>query len=94
MFDSGYTLPQGREVLNFYYPLQYGIEGIIKICTDEIKNTAGYPEMDRLYYYQATIIMLEGIKKWMLNYADEAMTLASLEENEIQKDEYLQLLKG
>jgi 4-hydroxyphenylacetate decarboxylase large subunit len=21
MFDSGYTLPQGREVINYYYPL-------------------------------------------------------------------------
>ncbi len=32
MFDSGYTLPQGREVMNYYYPLQYGIEGIKNIC--------------------------------------------------------------
>ena len=23
MFDSGYTLPQGREVINYFYPLQY-----------------------------------------------------------------------
>ena len=27
MFDSGYTLPQGREVINYFYPLQYGYDG-------------------------------------------------------------------
>ena len=26
MFDSGYTLPQGREVINYYYPLEYGFD--------------------------------------------------------------------
>lgn len=30
MFDSGYTLPQGREVINYFYPLQYGYDGLIK----------------------------------------------------------------
>ena len=39
MFDSGYTLPQGREVINFYYPLQYGIDGIIRICEEGISDT-------------------------------------------------------
>jgi 4-hydroxyphenylacetate decarboxylase large subunit len=33
MFDSGYTLPQGREVMNYYYPLEFGIEGIKKNWT-------------------------------------------------------------
>lgn len=32
MFDSGFTLPQGREVINYYYPLQYGFDGLIEIC--------------------------------------------------------------
>ncbi|MBI5440592.1 MAG: MFS transporter, partial [Deltaproteobacteria bacterium] len=27
MFDSGYTLPQGREVINYYYPLHLGFDG-------------------------------------------------------------------
>jgi hypothetical protein len=30
MFDSGYTLPQGREVINYYYPLQHGLDGLIE----------------------------------------------------------------
>jgi len=29
MFDSGYTIPQGREVVNYYYPLQFGLDGIV-----------------------------------------------------------------
>jgi hypothetical protein len=29
MFDSGYTLPQGREVINYYYPLAFGFDGQI-----------------------------------------------------------------
>jgi 4-hydroxyphenylacetate decarboxylase large subunit len=80
MFDSGYTLPQGREVMNFYYPLQYGIKGITDICDDSIKEVAGNPGMDRLYFYKSVKIILEGIKKWMLNYASEAMLMASLED--------------
>ncbi len=91
MFDSGYTLPQGREVMNYYYPLQFGIDGIIKICEDGIAEVAGYPDMDRLYFYQATLLMLEGIKQWIKNYAEEAQFLASIEKEENQKTEYLDM---
>jgi 4-hydroxyphenylacetate decarboxylase large subunit len=69
MFDSGYTLPQGREVMNYYYPLQYGIEGIKNICKEKQDQTAGYPEMDRLYFYKAVHTMLEGLQTWIVNYA-------------------------
>jgi len=89
MFDSGYTLPQGREVMNYYYPLQFGIDGIIQNCRENMEEVAGYPEMDRLYFYQAVILMLEGISQWIRNYADEASFLASLETEEKQKLEYL-----
>ena len=88
MFDSGYTLPQGREVMNLYYPLQYGIDGIINICNENIDSTAGYPEMDRLYFYKSVVIMMEGIKKWILNYAAEAAFMAGLEKNKEKKNEY------
>ncbi len=91
MFDSGYTLPQGREVMNYYYPLQYGIDGIIKNCEDALADVAGYPDMDRLYFYKAVILMLQGIKHWIQNYADEAKFLASLEQNGKQKTEYLEM---
>ncbi|MCK9202967.1 MAG: 4-hydroxyphenylacetate decarboxylase large subunit [Bacteroidales bacterium] len=91
MFDSGYTLPQGREVINYYYPLQFGIDGIIKNCEESLAETAGYPDMDRLYFFKAVIIMLEGIKSWIRNYADEARFLASLEQDKNQKTEYLEM---
>lgn len=91
MFDSGYTLPQGREVMNYYYPLQYGINGIIDDCQKKIKQVAGYPDMDRLYFYKAVIIGLEGVKNWILNYADEAKQLAEKEEDPQQQKEYLEI---
>ena len=91
MFDSGYTLPQGREVMNYFFPLQHGINGLINICRDGIKMTAGFPEMDRLYYYRATMIMLEGIKNWLLNYAAEAREFTTYDIEEAQKREFIQL---
>ncbi len=91
MFDSGYTLPQGREVMNYYYPLQYGIDGIKEICDEKMKQTAGYPGMDRIYFYKAVYIILEGIQTWIKNYAEEARFMASLEKETAAKDEYLDI---
>ena len=91
MFDSGYTLPQGREVINYYYPLQFGIEGIKDICKEKQAKCAGVPGMDRLYFYKAVHTMLEGLQTWILNYAKEAKFMASLECVAEQKDEYLEM---
>ena len=91
MFDSGYTLPQGREVINYYYPLQYGIGGIKKICSENQISVAGHPDMDRLYFYKAVQTMLEGLQIWILNYSKEARLMASLENDQIQKSEYLEI---
>ncbi len=88
MFDSGYTLPQGREVINYYYPLRYGIGGIIDMCNGQIAEVAGQPGMDRLYFYKSAILSLEGIRAWMLNHAKEARRLAQREEDAGQKKEY------
>ncbi|MCX6279033.1 MAG: 4-hydroxyphenylacetate decarboxylase large subunit [Bacteroidetes bacterium] len=91
MFDSGYTLPQGREVMNYYYPLQFGIDDLINQCRESIAEVAGYPDMDRLYFFRATIIMLEGLQHWIRNYSEEALFLASIETEEKQKSEYLEM---
>jgi len=91
MYESGSAMPQGREVINYYYPLQYGIDGIIDICKKSILEVAGKPEMDRLYFYKSVMIVLEGIKNWILNYAEEAEFLASFEKDETQKKEYLEI---
>ena len=90
MFDSGYTLPQGREVMNYYYPLQYGIEGIKNICDEKLKESAGYPGMDRIYFYKSVFTMLEGLQSWINNHAEEAKLMASLEEDEDNESEYLE----
>jgi 4-hydroxyphenylacetate decarboxylase large subunit len=91
MFDSGYTLPQGREVMNYYYPLQFGIEGIKNICKEKQDKSAGYPNMDRLYFYKAVHTILEGLQTWILNYAKEAKLMASLENDKTQKEEFLEI---
>jgi hypothetical protein len=46
MFDSGYTIPQGREVMNYYYPLQYGIGGPSILLQGYYNRPGGYTEMD------------------------------------------------
>jgi 4-hydroxyphenylacetate decarboxylase large subunit len=84
MFDSGYTLPQGREVMNYYYPLQFGIDGIIKNCEESMAEVAGYPDMDRIYFYKAVILTLQGIRQWIKNYSEEAQFLASIEKDDKQ----------
>ncbi len=91
MFDSGYTLPQGREVINYYFPLQYGIDGLIGQCKTGMAEVAGYPDMDRLYLYRAAILTLEGIQQWIRNYADEALFLASFETEPGTKTEYMEI---
>jgi formate C-acetyltransferase len=34
MFDS-FAIPQGREVMNYYMPLQYGFDGILELCDEK-----------------------------------------------------------
>lgn len=88
MFDSGYTLPQGREVMNYFYPLQFGIEGIKNICREAIPRVAGQPGMDRLYFYQAVVTMLEGIQAWIRHHAEEAERMAGYDGTTEQVAEY------
>ena len=94
MFDSGYTLPQGREVINYYYPLQYGFDGLITMAQEKTAQVAGRADgdgllgMNRLYNYEAVVHVLEGIQAWILNYAVEARRLEAIEENPQQKEEY------
>ena len=94
MFDSGYTLPQGREVINYYFPLQYGYDGLIEMAKKGKDRVAGRADgdgiagMDRLYFYEAARLVLEGIQAWHLNYAKEAKRLAAAETDPVQKREY------
>ena len=83
MFDSGYTLPQGREVMNYFLPLQYGFDELIVHCNDAIAAVAGNAEgdgicgMDRLYFYVAARTIIEGVQQWIINYAKEARRVSA-----------------
>ncbi len=94
MFDSGFTLPQGREVINYYYPLEYGFDGIIKIAREMKAAAAGKADgdgmvgMNRLYNYEAVILVIEGIQKWINNYAVEARRLAGITKDKKLKADY------
>ena len=94
MFDSGYTIPQGREVINYYYPLQYGfdkLKEIAKECRDKVAGNAdgdGLIGMDRLYFYEAVIISIEGLQQWILNYASHARFLETISASDHEKKEY------
>lgn len=97
MFDSGYTLPQGREVINYYYPLEYGFDGLLQMAKEKKAEVAGRADgdgligMNRLYNYQAVILILEGIQNWIMNYAKEARRLADFESGPQQKQEYQEI---
>jgi 4-hydroxyphenylacetate decarboxylase large subunit len=94
MFDSGYTLPQGREVINYYFPLEYGFDGLVAMAKEKKAEVAGKPDgdgltgMNRLYNYEAIIQVLEGIQNWIRNYAQEARRLAFTEPDAKQRKEY------
>jgi 4-hydroxyphenylacetate decarboxylase large subunit len=94
MFDSGYTLPQGREVINYYYPLQYGFDGIMEMARQKKDETAGRATgdgmvgMNRLYNYEAVILVLQGIASWILNYVREARRLEAIEKEPEGKSDY------
>ena len=97
MFDSGYTLPQGREVINYYYPLEYGLDALIEMAKEKKAEVAGRAAgdgmtgMNRLYNYEAIILVLEGIQNWILNYAKEAHRLEQFETDAVQKREYREI---
>ena len=94
MFDSGFTLPQGREVINYYYPLEYGFDGIVRMCEEKMAECAGDAGGDgmvgtnRLYNYYAVKLVIEGVQAWIENYAAEARRLAGVTPDKQQATEY------
>ncbi|MBU3129781.1 4-hydroxyphenylacetate decarboxylase large subunit [Clostridium tagluense] len=97
MFDSGFTLPQGREVINYYYPLEYGFDNLIDMAEELKANVAGNADgdgiigMDRLYFYESVKLIIEGIQNWILNYAKHARGLVESCGDEKQKQEYIEI---
>ena len=84
MFDS-WAIPQGREVINYYMPLEYGFDRIIELCEEKIAEVMGEAGddgilgMSRGYYYVAMKEITKGLSAWCENYAKQAGYLASIE---------------
>lgn len=89
-FDSGFTIPQGREVMNYYFVLEHGFDELIDICKKRAGEVAGEPGgdgiagMDRLYYYTAMGLLVQGLSKWFDNYGKEADRLISITTDEAE----------
>jgi 4-hydroxyphenylacetate decarboxylase large subunit len=86
MFDS-WAIPQGREVINYYMPLEYGFDGLVKLCDRKLAETIGEAGddgilgMGRGYYYAAMKETTKGLSAWCENYAKQAKYLASVEKD-------------
>ena len=87
MFDS-FAIPQGREVANYYMPLQYGFDRIIELCDEKIAEVMGEAGedgdfgMSRGYYYVAMKEITKGLSTWCENYSKHAKYLSSIESDE------------
>ncbi|MCB7513623.1 4-hydroxyphenylacetate decarboxylase large subunit [bacterium 210917-SL.2.15] len=93
MFDS-WAIPQGREVINYYMPLEYGFDRIIEMCDEKIAEVLGEAGddgilgMSRGYYYVATKEITKGLSHWADNYGRRAEFLAGIETDPAQKKDY------
>ncbi|MDU2064912.1 MAG: 4-hydroxyphenylacetate decarboxylase large subunit [Sporomusaceae bacterium] len=93
MFDS-FAIPQGREVMNYYLPLQYGFDRIRKMCDEKIAELMGEAGedgdfgMSRGYYYVAMKEITKGLSTWCENYARQARYLASIETDAALRQNY------
>jgi len=93
MFDS-WAIPQGREVMNYYLPLEYGFDRIIQLCDEKMAEvmgeagTDGDLGMSRGYYYAAMKEITKGLSAWCENYSKQAKYLASIETDAALKANY------
>ena len=55
MFDS-LAIPQGREVINYYMPLEYGFDRIIELCDEKIAEVMGEAGDDGIWYEQRLLL--------------------------------------
>ena len=60
MFDSGYTLPQGREVINYYYPLEYGFDALIQMAREKESGSRGPRRWRRLGRHEPALQLRSG----------------------------------
>jgi len=96
MFDS-WAIPQGREVMNYYLPLEYGFDRIQELCDEKIAEVMGEAGDDgilgmaRGYYYVAMKEITKGLSTWCDNHAKQATYLASIETDPAFRANYLKI---
>ncbi len=85
---------QGREVMNYYMPLEYGFDKLLEMCDEKINEIGGEAGedgilgMSRTYYYMAMKEIIQGLSKWCENYARKASDLAEIETDPAYKKNY------
>ena len=85
---------QGREVMNYYLPLQYGFDRLLEMCDEKLAEVGGESGgdgilgMSRTYYYIAMKEIIQGLSKWCENYARKATDMASVETDPAYKKNY------
>ena len=93
MFDSGYTLPQGREVIKLFLSaaIWYDVD---QMCEEGIAETAGRPDgdgiigMSRLYFYEAVKLVWKVSKHGICIMLMKPNVWLQLSKNAKQKKEY------
>lgn len=96
MLDS-YTVPQGREAMNYYLPLEYGFDRLMEMCDEKMEEllgeagTDGQTGMSRGYYYVAMKEIVKGLSTWCENHAKRAAYLATIEPDKELKANYEQV---
>lgn len=78
--DLETSVRHGRNVVNFQYPLQLGLNGMIEKCHRKIAETKNITT-EQLAFWQGTILVIEGVQVWVQNYAREALRMASVEQD-------------
>lgn len=86
--DMEYGNRHGRSVTNYQYAMQMGFKGIIEWCEKLIAENLSEGDVDRIAFWKACILVIQGVQTWVRNYAAEAERLAEIEQEPNQKQEF------
>jgi 4-hydroxyphenylacetate decarboxylase large subunit len=85
--DLESSIRHGRNVINYQLPLQIGFGGMIEKCKQSIEANLKEGNVDKIAFWHASIIAIEGVQAWIRNYAKEARRMAAKEKGTNQKRE-------
>ncbi len=87
--------PHSTSVLNWAKIIRVGLRGYIEECREHIRaaKKAMETDMDRFYFWEASIIVLEAVIRLAHRYADLAEELAAKSETAEEKNHYAKIAK-